>query len=266
MVESLAQEFSNSEPFPHVVIERFLTSGSSELATDFPEPAWAGWRHYGDEYQRGKMICSDLELMPSVLQSLVVELSAPRFLKFLESLSDVEGLITDPYLEGGGLHCSGPGGILEVHTDFHLYPRLQLYRRLNLLLYINDEWDAEWGGCLEMYDPAANEPGARPVRTVVPRFGTCVIFKTDRSSPHGFTRSIVEGHWRRSIALYYYTAMDAVEYGGDTSTHWRQGHERSLTRRLRQHAYRGLILGSRALAFAAHRVDPRLGQSVGKPR
>jgi len=61
-------------------------------------------------------------------------------------------LIPDPYLEGGGMHCIGTGGFRKVHTDFNWHRKLRLHRRLNLLVYLNDDWNEEWGGDLELRD------------------------------------------------------------------------------------------------------------------
>jgi hypothetical protein len=240
-------------------VEDALAAGTEALLASFPAPDWDGWHRYPDDYQREKLICSDFALIPEPLQHLITELNGPAVLRLLERVSGIEGLVPDPYLEGGGLHCSGPGGVLAPHTDFHLYRRLRLYRRLNLLLYLNEGWEQDWGGCLELYSPSS----AGPDRVIVPRWGTCVVFRTDDRSPHGFSRPIVGDHWRRSVALYYYTSVEAESYSGDTNTYWRQESQRSLVRRLRQRLYQGLILGSRGLGFVAHRVDPQLTRWPG---
>jgi hypothetical protein len=253
--ERLRASFARAEPFPHVVLDDVLAPPLSELLPKFPDPTWPSWHRYGDAYQRGKLICSDIAVMPDLFAELIEELSRPAFLAFLESVTGIPRLLVDPYLEGGGLHCSGPGGILAPHTDFHLYPRLGIYRRINVLLYLNADWERSWGGCLELYQPEHED---QPVRTVVPRWGTCVIFRTDDHSPHGFSQPIVGDRWRRSIALYYYTATEAGSYSGDTNTYWRRLPVTGAVPRARQRVYETLILGSRGLAFLAHRIDPNL--------
>ena len=253
----LSREFAVAAPFPHVVIEGAVAD-TGRLLSDFPAEEWAGWHRYRDEYQLAKMICSDIDAIPGSIAGFIQELNGPAFLAFLERVSGIEKLIPDPYLEGGGLHCSGPGGVLATHTDFHLYKRLDLYRRLNVLVYLNGEWDESWGGCLELYTPGADGADQAPARVVIPRGGTMVIFRTDDRSAHGFNRPIAEGKWRRSVALYYYTAEEAADYSGDTNTYWRQDRERSRRRRARQHAYNALIFLSRSVAFVAHRIDPKM--------
>lgn len=252
------REFAQATPFPHVVLDDVLGVAPDDLLASFPDPQWPGWHRYHDDYQAGKLICSDPSLIPAPLMELIAELSSPEVLAGLEDLTGIGKLIPDPYLEGGGLHCSGPGGVLAPHTDFHLYRRLGLYRRINLLLYLNPGWESAWGGCLELY----RSGGTRPARRVVPAWGTCVVFRTDDQSPHGFPDPIAPGRWRRSIALYYYTADETARYSGDTSTYWSQtmAHGERTRARARQLAYKGLLFGSRGIAFLAHRVDPNLSR------
>jgi hypothetical protein len=252
--QRLRQLFAGASPWPHVVLDDALAAPASDLAPKFPQPEWPQWHRYGDQYQRGKLICSDLAALPETYADLIAELCRPAFLQFLETVTGIPKLLVDPYLEGGGLHCSGPGGILAAHTDFHLYPRLGVYRRINVLLYLNEQWERDWGGCLELY-PGRDTP---PSATVIPRWGTCVIFATDDRSLHGFSRPITGDHWRRSLALYYYTAAEAGSYSGDTNTYWQRLPVDGVVRRSRQRAYEGLILASRSLAFLAHRIDPNL--------
>lgn len=260
-VDDLHREFSGAIPFPHVVLSDFVLHQPTEVLNSFPAIDWSGWQRYQDDYQRGKMICRDVEVMPPRLVDMIHELCAPSFLEFLEKVTGIEALLPDPYLEGGGLHCSGAGGILAPHTDFHVYPRLNLYRQINVLVYLNQEWEEEWGGCLELYTKGQE----KPERVVVPNWGTCVIFKTDDSSVHGFSRPIVGDRWRRSIALYYYTSTETEGFSGDRNTYWTQHRTFGGLKRLRFALNRTLLFGSRGLAVMAHRVNPSLG-SRRKPK
>jgi hypothetical protein len=183
---------------------------------------------------------------------MVHELSEPSFLRFLEDLTGLEALVPDPHLDGAGLHMSGAGGILAPHTDFHIYPRLNLYRRLNAIVYLNPGWNPEHGGNLALYD------GDTKVESITPVWGRCVIFATDDNSIHGFPDPIVEGRVRRSVATYYYTSQEAESFSGDTTTYWRQHGEGRMSpmSRARLRAYKGLLSGSRGLSRVAHTVNP----------
>lgn len=251
-VEQLATEFKQAKPFPHLVIEDFLNLTPDEAAGIYPTPDWPHWNKRNDFYQSGKMYCRDTDVIPPLISSMFYELSSPPFLRFLESVTGIGGLIPDPYYEGGGLHCSGPEGVLMPHTDFHYYGRLKLYRRINLLLYLNPGWEENFGGCLELWGKGAN----KPAKFIVPNWGTCVIFRTDEHSVHGFSTPIKPGHWRRSVALYYYSSQEAARFSGDAYTYWQQHGAQSGLNRLRICCYRLLAQAARKLSHIAHQANP----------
>jgi len=249
----LRSKFDTASPFPHIVVENVLTGLASSLSAEFPDPQWEGWSRFEDRYEPGKMFCNDITAIPPALAEIIAELSQPAFLEFLEALTGIPNLLVDPYLEGGGLHCSGPGGVLVPHTDFHLHPRLGLYRRINVLVYFNEGWEESWGGSLELFAPGDADT---PAKSVLPEWGNCVIFRTDDRSRHGFTQPVQEPHFRRSIALYYYTATEADTFSGDTATHWSRIPVNGPWERARQGAYRALISISRGFSVLAWLFDP----------
>lgn len=247
----LRRDFEAAEPFPHLVLDDLLRISPS-AASAFPDMSWAGWGESGNRYQHNKRYCFDIDLIPEPFRTLIRELSEPRFLTVLEQITGIKQLLPDPYLIGGGLHLSGPGGVLSPHTDFHYHRVLNLHRRVNVLIYLNDGWSREDGGCLSLYDKQG-----QAVQTVVPDWARVVIFRTDDQSVHGFPIPIAEGKWRRSVALYYYTAAPTDSYSGDENTYWRQhGEQAGFVRRARLLAYMGLRDLSRVIGFFAHVVNP----------
>ncbi len=261
-VDSLATEFVTARPFPHVVIEDAIQTPPEAVLPSFPGLGSPLWRHLDEAYQPGKLVLSRIERIPGPLAVMLRELMEPAALGFFERISGITSLMPDPYMDGGGLHASPPGGVMAPHTDTHINQRLGIYRRLNVLVYLNPDWSETDGGCLELYD----ESNVRqPVRTVVPRWGTMVIFRSDSHSVHGFTKPIGDARGeRRALAAYYYTAVDGAEFAGYSLTHWR-AHEGywdrdgslPMMRRARLQTYRMLRLGSKALAYLAHRAGPR---------
>jgi hypothetical protein len=253
----LARRYQSALPFPHLVIDGFLTADPDRLLAAFPGTEWDGWSRFHDQYQRRKMFCGDIDRIPPTLAAIIHDLCSPAFLGFLETVTDIRALVPDPYLDGGGLHCSGSGGILAPHTDFHLYRRLNLYRRVNVIVYLNPEWQEEYGGCLEFYRKGSVVPSV----VAVPRWGTGVIFTTDDRSVHGFSKPIVGDRWRRSIALYYYTSRESEHFSGDEDTHWQTHGQLSGFARMRLKIYQALLFASRCFSRAAHRANPNFRSS-----
>jgi hypothetical protein len=259
--EEWSVRYASNKPFPHIVLDDMLQVGPEFADEHFPKPDWADWRPLGDTYQMQKYTCDDIAKIPEPLAQLINELSQPGFLRALEKVTGIPKLLVDPYLVGGGLHLSGPGGILGKHTDFHIYDAMDLYRRVNVLVYLNEGWEESFGGCLEVGD--LEKDGA----LVVPDWGRVMIFTTDDKSIHGFPKPIVDGHWRRSVALYYYTALEAPGFSGDATTHWREhGEQKGLSRKLRFGLFKFFMQTSRAFSLLAHLSNPNQGGGWWKNR
>lgn len=95
-----------AKPFPHIVIDDFVET-SSMLVREFPNISWPNWVPLGDSYQKNKYICSDLAVFPNDIKNLIEELASPKFLKVLEQITSIDGLIPDPYLAGGATSLAG---------------------------------------------------------------------------------------------------------------------------------------------------------------
>jgi Rps23 Pro-64 3,4-dihydroxylase Tpa1-like proline 4-hydroxylase len=134
---------------------------------------------------------------------LINFLNSGEFLTYLEKLTGISGLLADPSYFGGGLHKIQPGGYLEIHTDFNHLRRYNLERRLNLLLYLNKNWQPSYNGNLELWERSSMSL----TTSVSPLFNRCVVFSTTNDSLHGHPVALAtpRGIERMSIALYYYT-------------------------------------------------------------
>jgi hypothetical protein len=253
-LDAVRCQFLSAKPWPYLVLRDVVTCNRADVLQHFPDPLWDGWLDAHRAQQPGKKYLPHLLEVPEPMRSMLIELNAPPFLEFLEQVTGIDAVLPDPHLEGGGLHLSGPGGVLMPHTDFHWNQRIRCYRRLNVLIYLNPEWDPRWGGNLTLYSDAA---ARKPATTIIPEWGTCVIFRTDHKSVHGFPDPIVAPHWRRSIATYYYTAAEADEFSGDTVTYWRhRPPARGVKQRATDIAHRVFMRASALMSEAAYKTDP----------
>jgi len=200
----LAAGYRAAAPFPHVVLDDFLGEEVARgAAAEFAALPTEGWDRYEDAGNTLKLATSDEAKMGPRLRHLVAQFNGHGFVAFLEALTGIEGLLPDPHLAGGGLHQLNPGGFLRVHADFNRHQVLKLDRRINALLYLNPDWEEEWGGAFELWTPDMQE---RVVK-LPPALNRLVIFNTTSDSFHGNPDpvSCPPGNARRSLAFYYYS-------------------------------------------------------------
>jgi 2-oxoglutarate-Fe(II)-dependent oxygenase superfamily protein len=204
-----SEAYRSAFPYPHIVADGFLpTEVIRRVLEDFPAKRMSSDAYFEQTLLGG----SKRRVHPGDCHEFSKEIFAffnsYEFLQFLEALTGISGLIPDPYFEGGGYHESFRGGSLAIHADFRIHGKLHLQRRLNVLIYLNDVWDPEWGGNLEIWDKSVTTR----VKSIEPVLNRCVIFNTDADSYHGHPDPLAcpETHSRRSIALYYYTASKSI--------------------------------------------------------
>jgi Rps23 Pro-64 3,4-dihydroxylase Tpa1-like proline 4-hydroxylase len=198
-----AQEYQSNKPFPHAYFDDFLPSAAAEAALrDFPEPKQLRWNEFDNPNER-KLAFDVVENLPPSVRDVLYFLNSRPMLKFLETLTGIQGVIPDPYFVGGGLHQIKPGGKLAVHADFNKHEKLKLDRRINVLIYLNKDWKEEYGGHFELW----NREMTRAEQKILPLFNRCAIFSTTSYSYHGHPTPLTcpPDRTRKSIATYYYS-------------------------------------------------------------
>lgn len=196
------QSYCGAAPYPHIAIENFVPLHVlRRIVDEFPQ---AEPGRFADDYSKLKT-GYQLEKIKSPYTNAVINAfnSAP-FLEFLEKMTGITGLVPDPHQVGGGLHETRRGGHLSIHADFNMHPSLHLRRRLNLILFLNENWQDSYGGSLEIW----SKDMKKCEKSVLPAIGTAVIFNTDSDSFHGHPDPLTcpDTVTRRSLALYYYAA------------------------------------------------------------
>jgi hypothetical protein len=207
---ALSPQYRGGQPVPHIYLADFLVpEAAAALELEFPRPDSHAWTHYQHQNEN-KHGMTRREVFPPVIGEAADALNSPSFVEWLSELTGIPGLLPDPTFEGGGLHQSGPGGYLNVHTDFsHHHYHKNWKRRINLILYLNDGWQDDWGGSIELWDSSMRQCVAK----YPPRLNCAFVFNTNDVSYHGFPTPLTcpEGFSRKSLAFYYYTAeQDAL--------------------------------------------------------
>lgn len=206
--DELNKTFQSAEPFPHLVFEEFLSAPLVErLQAEFPP---FDERNAGSETGKTgrKAVIEDMGSISPAFKELHLMVQSDEFLSLLSRVTGIEDLLFDPEYYGGGTHENLSGQGLNYHVDFNYHPLRKWHRRLNLIIFLNESWEHEWGGNLQLIKNAWEDQGSPDVE-ITPTLGRTVLFETSERSWHGFepisfsadgaTRS------RRSIALYFYT-------------------------------------------------------------
>lgn len=207
-LDEKAAAYRDARPFPHIVLDDVLVRGAFDrVVGEFPgirDEFWQGYLHVNET----KYSNTQPDTWGPTLKAVAHELCSEPFVRFLERLTGIEGLVSDWSMDGGGLHQTLRGGHLNIHADFTTHHTHENWaRRVNILLYLNDEWRDEWGGHLELWD---QDMTARQA-AVTPAGNRMLVFTTSFNSFHGHPDPLTcPPHVaRRSLALYYFTVEES---------------------------------------------------------
>jgi hypothetical protein len=200
---SVQESYQSAQPFPYIAIDNFLPGELLEGVISDLASLPRSENSFDRSQERLKSSYPPNEL-PERTRNLFWFLNSRPFLAFLENMTGIRGLMGDPYYVGGGIHEVKTGGHLDIHADFNHLSKLNLERRLNLLIYLNHEWQADYGGQFEIWDKEMKHR----VKDFEPLFNRCVVFNTSSDSYHGNPNTVQhpQNRSRFSMALYYYTA------------------------------------------------------------
>ena len=209
-LNKLNQQFNAALPYRHVVIDSFLDADfASVLSDNFP-----GIDKMSRNYQglnEHKSEGAGFENFHPAFTQLREALNTPEFYKALSAITGIENLYSVEDALGMGVHQGGNGSYLDIHIDFNIHSVRNIHRRINLLIFLNKDWQESYGGMLEMW----NTNVTKLEKSILPIVNRCVIFETNEISYHGYNKiNVPEGITRKSFYGYFYTDLreDAKGY------------------------------------------------------
>ncbi len=200
-----AAAYASAQPYPHAVIDGlFSTEALRAVATELPPRSAAGWTTW-DTTNEWKHVFDRPEFFGPNARRLADDLNSSEFVRFLERLTGIDALVPDPHLTAAGYFDVRTGGFLNVHVDFARNPKLSLVRRVNVLVYLNEGWQEDWGGLLEL----RGRLDGGVVQSILPVLNRMVVFSTPGAA-HGHPRPVAapEGRSRLCFSAYYFTSPD----------------------------------------------------------
>jgi hypothetical protein len=197
------KDYAEADPFPHIYFDNFFNEEMLEkVLAEFPDLKAKPMLEYDEPGQVKKATQGEYRF-GEYTKAFAHFLNSQPFLEFLTHLTGIKTILPDPYFEGGGFHQILPGGYLKIHADFNKQRWSKLDRRLNVLIYLNKNWEEEWGGHFELWDKDMQACRKR----LLPLFNRMAIFSTTTFSYHGHPDPLKcpPDRSRKSFALYYYT-------------------------------------------------------------
>lgn len=204
---TLKNSFLKAKPYSFFEVDDlFSESILDKVIGEFPpknDPIWDIRANPKIEVKYRTNWKSEADIKPYTL-ALVQILNSGRFMRMVSEITGIEGLVPDQYYTGGGLNQIFRGGELAVHVDGTGSDRIGLYRRINVILFLNRDWQEDWGGQLELWD----EEMKSCQQKISPLFNKLFLFQTNDRTPHGHPYPLLcpEGISRKSLILYHYTA------------------------------------------------------------
>lgn len=218
--DEYARSWSEKTPFRYLVMDDMLDPADAEaILRAYPEPDVEGWNLTTFVHQKKKF--TRTSGFPAPVADFFALTASPEFRALMTRITGIPELLEDADLVGGGLHQIVRGGFLDVHVDYNFHPRTKLHRRLNLLLYMNKDWQDRYEGCLELWDMGRG----KRLEKIAPLFNRGVIFETNEVSYHGHPQPLNTPHdvTRKSLAVYYYTrTRDEATTAPEHNTIYRQ--------------------------------------------
>lgn len=208
------RRFWQAEPYPHIALDGFFEEGffaalsdSMRAVADRSRPTWAS----ETEIER-KKVCFGAQDFDDNLKAATDALSRGRFLKYLEDLLEVQGLIPLTAMKSlssrSYFHVSAGGAFLGSHVDQSYVSRRYLgklpfwpkwFHVVSVVFYGSREWQPSYGGHTVLFDAS----GERAVTTVECKPNRANIFLHTSTSFHGVSE-MTTSIKRYSLYMDYY--------------------------------------------------------------
>jgi Rps23 Pro-64 3,4-dihydroxylase Tpa1-like proline 4-hydroxylase len=211
-IKKRRQQFLSGKPFPYVIIDNFFKHDVAQnILTELNNFNYK--KNNTVRYLsplENKFACNHYDKFSKNIYKVFHFLNSEVFIKQVQLITGQKKLYADNGLFGAGLHFHGNKGKLNIHQDHSVHPKLNLQRKLNLIIYMSADWKESYGGHLEFW--SHNENTNKPkdlAHKIKIKFNRAVLFDTNSNSWHGLPHEIKckADKVRQSMAVYYLTDL-----------------------------------------------------------
>lgn len=195
------------DPFPHIVIDGLFADEFLRVVHREFDTVGDAWRVCSSDQEKTWRSTQATPFGPATT-AYFDTVHRREFVDFISAITKTPDLVIDHSLHGGGMHECRDGGWFAIHRDFNRHPRTLLSNEMVLLTYLNEDWNDDLGGALELWCDRRKQV----VRTIAPKLGRTVILKHGPHSYHGHTNPVSTGgtRARRSLGVYYYSSQPSL--------------------------------------------------------
>ena len=188
-------------PFPWVVAD-FPIPNKDVFRLSAEVDSVKSWHTYNSPLEKKRTNCNWNDFGAGIY-SFFTAMCSPAVTEAVANLFEIDGLVPDVGLHGGGVHVAGFGDKLNVHQDYAIHPKVGLRRVVNAIFYVEPKWSPLFGGGLELWSGDDQPVVCRQRLDAL--FNSMVLFRTDQGSWHGFPDPLwcPDGVLRKSLAMYY---------------------------------------------------------------
>jgi Rps23 Pro-64 3,4-dihydroxylase Tpa1-like proline 4-hydroxylase len=219
-LNDLKGEFHKNTPFPHIVMDNFL---SEEFYEEFNiknnKLHQTSGKQFKTDVEKNKWISQNFDL-PHKIKLIIDELNNEKWIKSLSDLSLIKDVVGTKIgnTKLANYHEMRNDGYLGPHVDHADDPETGCPHVLNLLLYLSKEWDDEWGGSTLLFD----KDGKKIIHEVKYKPNRAILFLHTPYSFHGVKRISNNNQVRSSIYVDYYSKSNNPykEINLNFKNHW----------------------------------------------
>lgn len=202
-LKELNDKFVGTPPFPMIVLDKFLPDNLAEKlqkeCESIPTQHWTEFTRNGSYMKE----CNNMKHCP-IATELVNQLHSQQGMQWIIKMTGIKDLIPDPYLIGAGYSKSFKGDSLKMHTDFNWNDTIKVHRMLSFIVYLNQDWNEEYGGHL-LFNDFDNE---NTIQKVAPKFNRAIFWRYHKRGFHGYPEPLTcpEHISRNTFRLFFYVS------------------------------------------------------------